>query len=407
MATEGGHWTIQAEVSLDTSDAEAKLKKLAQMAEQAASPGGGGRSRARARQAAGYSFAGNDPEGRDPAREAWRNFFHKQRVRRNTEEGNFPPGMGRTSPYGPHVDEARGYQAGAAQQNAKATGNKFREIFGKLFNTQNRGRKGEFDGILKAFRLFGSRRSGKGGRNAELIELAATVIPLGRALRAVTKVAAIGGIVLGALVTGFLAVSRAAFKASKSLGTGAYRELRASTIRLNYQWRLLLAAIGDKILPLFSKLADVLTFLIKLIPLQPRGGDVRLGAGTGAQNPGFHTGGQVRRSGMYALRAGETVNTQADQQRQIGDMDTGRDLHWQIYEAIRQLVYDGTLDLLFDRPRLPKLIADPVTVENIGDLSAGAGTTTPIEKLTQTEYTALTDKDARTFYLVTAVPASS
>ena len=138
MASDGAHWTIQAEVSLDISDAEAKLKKLQRMAAQAASPGGGPTVACQCRPSGVVTLSpATTLRAETPlVRRGVISFISSAYVKilnramcRRVWDVRVLTVLTLTKP----EDTRR-----PAQQNAKATGNKFREIFGKLFNTQNR-----------------------------------------------------------------------------------------------------------------------------------------------------------------------------------------------------------------------------------------------------------------------------
>ena len=184
-----------------------------------------------------------------------------------------------------------------------------------------------------------------------------------------------------------------AFKASKALGTSTYREFRATSIRLNHSWQLLAATVGDRLLPILVRFMNTLIRIIEFF-----GGGRRSGGGARVV-PTLHTGGMVRNSGLHNLQAGERVVSNAQQGGSAG-ANIRTEVRQAFYEGIRQLIHDGTLDLLFDRSRLPALVSTPV---ELGDVTVSAIAGLAPVPITQTDYDALTDPNPLTLYVIIAV----
>ena len=205
------------------------------------------------------------------------------------------------------------------------------------------------------------------------------------------------GLGVAAAVGGLTLLGTQAFRASRALGTSAYRDFRATSVRPNHSWQLLPATIGDRLLPVLQRFANALIHIIEFF-----GGGRRSGGGARVVPPTLHTGGLVRQSGLHNLQAGERVTSNA-QQRESPGGNLRTEIRLAFYEGIRQLVHDGTLDLLFDRARLPSLVPTPV---ELGDVSVNAIAGLAPTRLTETEYMALATKDPLTLYVIIDPPAS-
>ena len=105
---------------------------------------------------------------------------------------------------------------------------------------------------------------------------------------------------------------------------------------------------------------------------------------------------------MHNLQAGERVTSNAQQRESTGG-NLRTEVRQAFYEGIRQLIHDGTLDLLFDRARLPSLVPTPV---ELGDVSVAAVAGLAPTRLTQTAYDAIPVKDPLTLYVIIDPPAS-
>ena len=212
---------------------------------------------------------------------------------------------------------------------------------------------------------------------------------------------------LTAGVAGITALGVAAHRSSRLLGTSAYREFYATTVRLRYQWNLFAAQIGDIILPILSRFARTLTRIIGFFTSTRNAEGARASSFFSNLNPGFHAGGRVRQSGAYNLRQGEEVvaNPRAHGEsagRGQSAIETG------VYDALRRLVQDGTFDLFFARARLPNLIPQPVdVVSTVGVGTAGDVDLVDINLLSDTDFDALTSRSRNVLYLVTGVTTSS
>ena len=265
-------------------------------------------------------------------------------------------------------------------------------------NRRNTGRSGVSGG--------GSRRSGTAATEAfSLARELRRGLGLGGLSGGAVGLLGAGGAAAGG-IAGITALGVAAHRSSRLLGTSAYREFHATTVRLRYQWNLFAAQIGDIILPILSRFARTLTRIIGFLTYTRNAEGARASTFLSNLNPGFHAGGTVRRSGAYNLRQGEEVLTQNDRRNAGGGAHTGIGA-LEVYEGLRRAVHDGTLDLLFARPRLPNLIPQPVEVVG-GVLGAGAGGDELVEVLSfsKTDFDALTDRDDRTLYLVHSGPST-